>query len=363
MNRRVGILTFHKSLSYGGCLQAYATYLLMRDFGYDAEFVDYENPYEARQKNAHISEMSGCKEIVSTLVKHVLFKQRKSQKRAFSSFHEEMPRSKPCGGKKDLDSLYYDVLLVGSDQVWNPEITNGIDTAFFLDFGKAEKRLSLSSSVGSHVFNDEEKKIVQRCLAPFDAVSVRESFAKEQIQNILDRPVRVTLDPTLFIDRALWSKESIKYEDAPAEYILVFMVSNSYPHYEKLLTQIKGILKLPVIMVRLNTARPHGIDHVVSPTPRELIWLISHAALVLTDSFHGLAFSINMRSRFIALPNIRNNVRLNELLNMFDLSDRMATDQSLKPEMMEEPDWTPADNKLPQLRASDVSWLKGSLSA
>ena len=77
-------------------------------------------------------------------------------------------------------------------------------------------------------------------------------------------------------------------------------------------------------MVRLNSKKPASVDEVAPATPFELVWLIDHATLVLTDSFHGLAFSINMETPFLALSNRTNNVRLTELLGGMGLSSRMV---------------------------------------
>lgn len=54
-----------------------------------------------------------------------------------------------------------DALIVGSDQVWNPFITGGIEPAFFLQFGKATRRLSLASSLGSHIYNEIEQQEIR----------------------------------------------------------------------------------------------------------------------------------------------------------------------------------------------------------
>lgn len=359
-----GIITFHKSLSYGGCLQAYASQLLLEGKGYRAFFVDYENPYEARRKSNAVFRYGSAKEKLAAVVKKAVYRQDEYQRRAFSAFHSMLPVTPHSYTDPDtMGDVEADVLMVASDQVWSPKITGGVDPAFFLGFGNAKRRISLASSLGSHRLSPEERKECARYLGRFDAVSVREEFAREQVEPLCLCGVHVALDPTLQISQARWRATAAQptLRTADDNYILVFMVSSSPARYEWVLEALHERIGAPVVMVRLNSKRPHLVDEVVPATPFELVWLIDHAALVLTDSFHGLAFSVNMETPFLALSNRSNNVRLAELLDSMGLSARMLDESKDEFPDIAPPDFTQARAVLAKRRELDDRWLSDAL--
>ena len=359
-----GIITFHKSLSYGGCLQAYASQLLLEAAGYRVFFVDYENPYEARRKSNAVFRYGSAKEKLAAIVKKAVYHQDEYQRRAFSAFHAMLPVTPDSyTDVSAMGDIEADVLVVASDQVWSPAITGGVDPAFFLGFGGAGKRISLASSLGSYLLSPEEKQECGRYLGCFDAVSVREEFACEQIAPLCSCDVHVALDPSLQIDPDCWRGIATKPSSSTTEcgYILVFMVSSSPARYERLLSLLREKLEVPIVMVRLNSKRPASVDEVVPATPFELVWLIDHATLVLTDSFHGLAFSINMETPFLALSNRANNVRLTELLGGMGLSCRMVDESGSEVPDIAAPDFSQARSVLARRRQRDSRWLTDAL--
>lgn len=358
------VTTYHKALSYGGCLQAYATLLVLRDAGYDPRFLDYENPYEARKKSfASVVRRGSLTEIASTLAKDLVFKGRSYRQRAFGTFSASLPLTdRSYASVDEAQDVSADVFVVGSDQVWNPDITNGFESAFLLDFGDAGKRISLASSMGSHRPSEEEGLQLAAALRRFDAISVREVFAKEALAGIVDKDVRVMLDPTLLVDAPRWRALASPAEGfVPGKYILLFMVASDPHDYEGLVAQVRDAYRLPVVQVRLNSSRPRGTDVSYPATPFEFVWLVDNAAFVVTDSFHGLAFSINLETPFICLPNRGNNVRLEELLRLCDMEQRQVLDGDGSGVIGGAMDFSDARDRLAARRSADIAWLKGAL--
>ena len=359
-----GIITFHKSLSYGGCLQAYASQLILENAGYDVFFIDYENAYEARKKSNAIFRYGTTKEKLASIVKSTIYKQNEYQKRAFATFHQMLPLSaQSYSDFSSMNEISADVLAVASDQVWNPEITGEIDPAFFLNFGYANKRISIASSMGSHLLTSDELEECLRYVKRFDAVSVREKFARQQLESGGRNDVHIALDPTLQIAAEKWRDVAVRPDGIPGQgqYVLVFMVSSSPSRYESLLVALLEQRKIPVIMVRLNSKKPGRIDTVFPATPFELVKLIDDAALVLTDSFHGIAFSINLETPFLALSNRSNNIRLLELLRSAGLDNRMVEESVPLCINPWEADFSMARNMLFSRRERDTLWLKDAL--
>lgn len=80
----------------------------------------------------------------------------------------------------DLNAIAsnYDCLMVGSDQVWNPEISQGKCLAYFLDFGESDiRRISYASSFGISKWPEQYQSLlpsINSSLHKFCSISVRE---------------------------------------------------------------------------------------------------------------------------------------------------------------------------------------------
>lgn len=328
---KVGILTLHSSYSYGASLQAYATYLAVQNLGHDATMINYVNSYEQNQNRliSQIPDQSFLKNATYTIENLVLFK-RHNMKKAFEEFQKKYKETPRYTIIEDLNKEQFDCLISGSDQLWNPDIFGGLDTAFFLDFGdKNCRRLSYAASAGSHIFSEEEINLIKPLLKRYDAISVRETGLKNQIDRILGTDVQVVLDPTFLLSGEDWLKQIGDVRTLPKNgYILLYMIGVPYKEYKEKYAPVVRYyaerMKLPVYAINpLSFITMYGADkNLTDYSPFELIKAIDNAALIITSSFHGVAFSINLNKRFVALKT-KNPARIDSLLTTAALKHRM----------------------------------------
>lgn len=349
-NNVIGIITYHKSLSYGACLQAIATQECVRKLvnADEVYLIDYINEYEARQKNWQFIFKGTIKEVVATIVKRVLFRNQFYKKQAFNDFI----RNEKIIPFDSVDRC--NILISGSDQIWNGRISNGIDRHFLLDFGNAIRKISIASSMGGYKISEKEKSVFKELLSKYDYVSVREKFTKSQIEGIIDKDIYTILDPTLLIDAMEWrkivacNKNYIKYKFMPRSYILAFTIGSNHTNEAELFKKYSEKYKLPVYKIMLNTFKPKGIDKVIpGANPYEFIDLIDNAAFVITNSFHGTAFSLNLNTPFVQIPVKGNNQRMQELLELVKWDETM--------------DFEKVNKIIKQKREEDIQWLKNAL--
>lgn len=330
--KKIGVLTFHRADSYGAHLQAYATVVFLNQSGYDAELVDYMNQYEQRFQKLFYSENGKMSGFLTSFIKDFVFRKRYYKSKAFGSIEQYCSVSKRRFKNKDeLDSACYDVLAVGSDQVWNREITNGLDDAFLLMHGQASKRISISSSMGSVTLTDKEKVLFQRAFERFDAISVREEFTKKQLQDTTNSSIKILMDPTFLIDKDKWVQslvcKSTKYGNIKEKYILTFFLAPDET-YKSRMKKLSNKLKLPVWSIQSIAVKRIESDRIIlGATVADFLALIANAEVVVTDSFHGTALSINMERNFIAFKNKGNPVRVMTLLDTLHLSDRLDMEE------------------------------------
>jgi len=354
------LITYHNALSYGACLQAIATVKVLESEGHDVTVVDFQNEYEARQKGIKFLKYGSFKEIIISFVKRILFQYDKCKKVAFGDVtkHYRMTQNQFLNILQ-MQELVADTLIVGSDQVWNSKISGGLEKAFFLDFGKVKRKVSYSSSMGNYVFSEEEKEYVTNALKNFDAISVRENYTEKQIRELTDKKIHIMLDPTLLMSKFEWREfynRRICNFKIQEKYILAFVICNHEEDVSEIYTYYKRKMKLPVAKIMLNTYRNKGVDRVVAgATPEEFIQLIDNAQLVITDSFHGMAFSINMETPFVLVPVKNGSIRMFELLEKTQLEEQIYhKDRFPKCENI---DFTNARNYLEKKRSDDKAWI------
>lgn len=355
---KIGIITFHKSYSYGACLQAYATVAFLNEMGYEAELIDYTNVYEQRFRKPFYSENGKLSGYVTSIIKDVFLQKKHYQKQAFDRKNEDYPISaEHYTNHEQLARASYDVMIVGSDQVWNGNITGSLDEAFLLRYGKAEKRISVASSMGSAQLTDVEKEKFRDNFKKFTAISVREDFAKNQLEDLTDKQIKLLMDPTFLFTGEDWRRrlaaKSKQYAKPKEKYILTFFLTADQSYKEKVKSYAKYI-KLPVWSIQSTKIKRVDSDKVIlGATIQDFIALIANAELIITDSFHGAALSINLRKNFVPIRNIGNPVRVVALLDMLGIPERM----DMMPRDYKEVDYDALSNRMEPLRKDSQDWI------
>ena len=183
---RVGIMTFLHNGNYGSTLQAYALQRVIREMGYECEDIDYQPDPREKMLNLILSGNSPKLLIDGHKKRAVQAAQagmREKQQAILRFYGQRMQLSSPCRNWKELEKISdgYDILVCGSDQIWNPVWMN---PAYFLDFGDPEKRrVAYAPSLGISTMPGKRKsRRIRRMTALFDAVSVREEEGAELLE-------------------------------------------------------------------------------------------------------------------------------------------------------------------------------------
>ncbi len=362
---KVGVITFHHAkFSYGAMLQALATCTVCKRYADMVELINYENAYEQRgvkTKGTSLKErLLRQANYIARMVIYGGYKNPYQDGKKIDRIYDRLTDAHYTDVKQ-MSGLEYDVMITGSDQVWNPNITGGIDPAFFLDFGKANRRISYAPSMGTYVIPEDQKQSFAHYLARYDAISVRETFAKDQLQPLCKQEVKVVLDPTLLLTKQEWFDELQieEREDNGDHYILTFFVGQGFSANWPQIAQYVDKLKLPVWNVQSHQKRALHVDRVLcTPTVADFLRLIQGADMVITNSFHGTAFSINFGKRFVSVLPLNNPSRIENLLTKVDLASRIEpTIQG----MTESIDYDKVRKNLDELRKDSVMWLDAAM--
>ena len=248
------------------------------------------------------------------------------------------------------------MFVAGSDQIWNSYFLFNFEFNF-LKFAQAYKRVSYAASFGTDHVKVEYIDRFSKYLSEMAHISVREISGKRIVENLTNKTATVVLDPTMLFDVSQWSEMEKKPEWAKNEnFILTYYLGKTNGRksiFNQLYTENEELKSYRVIDIF-----DPNIPEQYTITPDEFIWLIHHAALVVTDSFHGTVFSILFGTRFCSLPRIGDGVSMQSRLDsLFELlgidSEGLIIDVKKQPEVYV---------KLEKCRHLSRNYLKNALN-
>ena len=358
---KVGIMTFPHSVSYGCTLQMYALQQTVKTLGHEVEVIHYQNEYMREEK--HVVKKAGApsmKEKLRKMARRLLHCRMYKAFTAFEMKNTELYPLKPFADRHMLELVgqRYNAIVCGSDQVWNPEIT-GCDLAYFLDFCNEKiRRVAYAPSFGIDVFSNEFRDRIRGELKRFYALSAREASGQMLVRELTGCDVSVVMDPTFFLEEGEWKKLEREHPAAQEEYILYFTVRSSKSLWEKTLEFSKQTgLKVVVVGGSVLKKKADGIEYAVDICPGQWIYLLRRARYVVTNSFHGTAFSINFRKDFYLELSARTNSRLVQIVRAMGLENRIV-EGALEPSAA---NFSVVENKLPELCRVSLEYLKQAL--
>lgn len=263
----------------------------------------------------------------------------------------------------------YDVYLTGSDQVWNTDYLKG-DTSFFFSFlTSKDKIVSYAASFGRFSFSGDNARKWLDNLRHYTSISVRENQAKNIINEYIGKEADVVLDPTLLLTKEEWTEFSGREPMIKRQYILVYVLTYAWQPFPYALSVVKHFEKLfgwEVVVVEplsLKTRKPDW-TYIENASPQEFVNLINHAGLVITTSFHGTAFSINLETPFyaIAKDNAVNDDRISSLCNNVLMTNHLIKHNAQIPGHLVN-DFDNSKITLDRLRSTSQKFLSQSISS
>ena len=219
---------------------------------------------------------------------------------------------------------------MGSDQVWNFELS-GNDGTFFLDFvDDASKKCAYAPSIGKVELNQAEQEAFF-ALKDFKYLSVREKSAADMIESILGkRPIEL-IDPVFLLSKEDWKSVEKEYKGLTDKYVLVYHFSTNDREMIDFAYEYAKKNDCKLVFVQNSLKKYKNAKVIKDASPEEFLWLIDNAQCVITNSFHGTAFSIIFEKEFYSAINIVRSTRIKELLKLCGLENRIInSDTSMK---------------------------------
>ena len=349
---RIGILTFYyKNYNYGGILQTYALEHFLNSCFHNvrAEQIYYDRtrvPLSLFDRTIRFLCRGDIKrKFVKYSAKRALSTSNYSAIDKFASdaiIHNE--RVYDGDNYRDIGAEY-DILICGSDQVWNPIAVR--DAYFFKGINK--KKLSYAASIAAGDLKWPERIKYKKALSSFSAISVREESARKQLVGLIDKKIATVLDPVLLLTKDDWNAvatDRIISKPYMFTYFLGSVRAKEKNGTERL-TEKKIVSVEGLAFGSENEEILSGVG------PGEFLSLIKYADEIWTDSFHALVFSIIFERPFRVFSRegeaVDMSERIRDILNMLEL----------KPESQES--YRNAKRILEEKREESIVFLKDAI--
>lgn len=362
--KNIGIISFHRAINYGAVLQSYALSECIKKLGCNPIYIDHRNYRIEKVLDYNFSDVFKPRKMISFLINSFIYIKKIKKFDRFISEHLNVDNNLNLNDLISKNKLqkYYS-FITGSDQVWNFKSSN-FDKAYFLNFvDVSSKKNSYAASFGFENLPNEYIEEYQKLLIDFNHITVREKQGASIIKKILNRDAEIVLDPTLLLSKQDWMKISTSYKNKK-DYILIYQLANS-KRLVNCAIELSKILNCEVIYIGDSLLKKYNVTYARAVSPETFIGLFINAKYIFTNSFHGIAFSINFNKQFVAecLPNSLNtNSRLDNILTTFDLKDRLLRDNNIN-QILNSIDYDNVNNILKCERNKSIKLLKMMLGA
>lgn len=377
---KIGILTFHFSNNYGALFQAYGLRNYLKELDHEVEFINYQPEYLEEGGEIILSNLFSKATLKIVYLKFVNIKEKyfgnKQKEKYFKEFKKDflgINDNKIYKNIKSLEeaNLHFDLLITGSDQVWNPADQYGIDKVYFLDFKTSNpnvKKISYAPSFGKDNIDDKYKKEISLLISKLNSISIREVSGQKIIENLTSIKPTLVPDPTVLVNDYL--KIMNKYKTTKDDYIFCYYL-RSRDNIGEITEYIAKKEELQIYSPHNPHRRWKEIGETVNPGPREWLYLLNNSKFVVTNSFHGTMLSILLNKPFIVVgigsgEKSKYNERAMNILKQCGLENRFMTkfDKKLLDKLKDESiDWNEVNKKMNDLKNDGMNYLNKTIGA
>lgn len=368
---KIGIITFHNSYNCGSMLESYAMQTIIEKLGLDAEIINFSNESQRRLYGITYKNNT-LKNIVKNVFILPAHKRIANNNEKYEEFKNKyFHLTKDYNNMNQLKDDDYSTVVAGSDQIWNITIADS-DDAYFLPWVKNAKKVAYAPSFGAKRIADNTKDIEKYndFLNSFDALSIREKNGQKWIKEMINKDVPVLLDPTVLLEAEDYEKLVAKDVKVTDDKYIFFYSPDFKSDVCKYVKQVADKYNLKVITWSTKHYYAKGIGRFgfelpEYENPAMYLYLLKHAELVMTTSYHGTIFSTLYKKNFITIKNsgmYGNDDRVITLLNQLNMMDRLIPhefDENF--DYLADVNYAEYDKNLPKLKEKSIAYLEENL--
>ena len=362
--KRAALITIHVGSNFGSVLQTIASASVLQKIRYEVKVINYI-PDRCTWKRFFKTRLGHLRKLTNLFVSLPIIA---LNKHIYNSYlYKYVAVSKPIYDSDDFIAVCpkADIYVTGSDQVWNSIHNEGLDKHYYFDgFPKGTIKIAYSSSIGRESLDEQEYKEVKRMLGTYKAISVREASAKSLIESMGYEATHL-LDPTFMLNRESW-REYMSPRKIKQPYVLVYLPYNIHDKHliYQTVRKLASDKNLRVVTFSWGIRQDQFADKTIFfANPGDFLSLMYHADYVVTNSFHGTAFSVNLNKQFWVYMPTGFGTRIQSILDLCHLQDRLLLPNEVLSDdkMARHIDYAPVNSILNEERQKAYDFLKKAL--
>ena len=320
---KIGILTFHAVINYGAVLQAYGLQTFLARMGHEVEIINFMPDEVYAYYDYHI--FSKPLSLRSVVAKTLRRQRAEIEFKAFEDFRGNwLSLTRRCNTTTELAAVcsYFDAVICGSDQIWNPMANGNRMNDYYLGtVPHSVRKIAYAASFGNVKVIDGREDEVAKLLTSFMGISVREEEAVAKIACLSDVPVQRVIDPSMLLSREDYRRVELR-SSSKGGYILTYKL-NENKSMDAAVARASKFLGLPIVSLGRKLSKSTFKKDI---GPGEFLGLYADATCVITNSFHGTAFSLLYGKPFLTFGNGAYNSRMETLLGIAQQEERLCAD-------------------------------------
>ena len=361
---KISFITVHVGPNFGSNLQSIATSEVLKKIGCEPTCVNYIPPRVTFRRFVKRGFSTHSRAIVALGWLLYYLPQFLINRYIYNSYlkkHCHVSRAIYANDNFAEKCPKADYYVTGSDQSWNFKYNEGYDGHYFFENIEG-KKIAYATSIGNTELSEEEKDCFKKHLPDYKALSVREASA-QRLLNGLGFDAEHLIDPTFMLNKREWNTYmSKRLEDG--KYILVYLPYNIVD--KKLIySSVRKIAEewdLKVVTLTTSYKREMLADKTYRfANPGDFLSLMNYADYVVTNSFHGTAFSLNLNKQFWVYMPSGFSTRITSLLVLCGQERRLLTDVIDEKQIKETIDYEEVNIVLKRERNKAMIFLKRAI--
>ena len=356
---KVGILTFHDGINYGAFFQVYALQSFLLQHGFQCQVINYKSlGFTLREYKAVLAPWRLPKR---RIIRNVAKLGRKSIKNIaklakFKMAHRRLHLTKRIFREDTLATLYFESIVIGSDEVWNfGSDLIGYDPVYFSQGLKAGRIISYAASFGNIKAHEVVPEQLRNALNRIEYVSVRDENSAKIMRAIRKKPVQITLDPCFLVDL---EPEAITPNERG--FILIYGAFS-----KKMVWQI---LEYARFVGKKTISAGYNLSwcdiSLDTLSPFQWLGYFANCDCVITTMFHGMTFSLLNQREFCMFSTPYRKNKVGNFLSDLGLSNRFVDEnESIKDAFAGEIDYSKINARIETKRCQSEEFLLGALQS
>ena len=365
--KNIGVISYNiygNFTNYGSALQSWALHQAIASLGYQPVLVDYCPDILADKDPLNPFKNMWDKDEESKRMCELTIPAIRENYYKFDGFYTD----RFCRTPKKYTSQNFDEVMedeglsgfvCGSDTIFCMD-EFGFDDGFYANYAcMSGHAVSYAASFGDPTLSEENCRNLNERLKNFKAFGLRENHMVPYVAEHVDVPVQKVVDPTLLHTSDKYDEIAVPERLEEDKYLLFYSrrYSPAMEEYAEKLAKENGWKIVEISLRATNAEKGHRMFYEAGV--EEFLSLVKHAEYVVTNSFHGMIFAVQYRRPFVIFSREQCNTKIDEILQLFGLSDHMLV--TGKEEFDHEINYDVVHDRISKARAKSIEYLNKEL--